>query len=364
MTGILTPTPAILKLVDQMVRFSVPASISTIARRLSATFIFVFALTAFAGGVWAQDDVVVSDTALVQLSVGVVDKQGNSITNLSANDFAVFEDGVRRPILHFEPADAPFSLVMLLDTSGSTITFRQQISQAALRFLDALGPDDRVAVIDFNGKGTKLQLPFSTDRRRIAYTIGITLQAGKGETPLYEALKLSLKELAHEEPRRRKAIVVLTDGLDTDARNGDRAIVVKASGTDVSSAIKPETNSQLVSVLSNADRQGVTIFPLALPSGDPKRLPLPDPGITAMYAAARARLDLLANRTGGRLHEIHRLDDLSKLYALVAADLKTIYTVVYQRPNPSLHDGKWREIRVEVAHRDLVASTKPGYFAK
>jgi len=205
-------------------------------------FIFVLALTAFAGGVCAQDDVVVSDTALVQLSVGVVDKQGNSITNLSANDFAVFEDGVRRPILHFEPADAPFSLVMMLDTSGSTITFRQQISQAALRFLDALGPDDRVAIVDFNGKGPKLQLPFSTDRRRIAYTIGITLQTGKGETPLYEALKYSLKELAHEEPRRRKAIVVLTDGPDTAARNGDRAIVGKASGAEVSSAIKPETN--------------------------------------------------------------------------------------------------------------------------
>src|SRR5437763_4311910 len=334
MTGILTPTPAILKFVDQMVRFSVPASISTIARRLSAMFIFVLALTAFASGVCAQDDVVVSDTALVQLSVGVVDKQGDSITNLSANDFAVFEDGVRRAMLHFEPADAPSSLVMMLDTSGSTITFRQQINQAALRFLEALGPDDRVAIVDFNGKGPKLQLPFSTDRRRIAYTIGITLQAGKGETPLFDALKYSLKELAHEEPRRRKAIVVLTDGLDTEARNGDRTIIGKASGVEVSSAIKPETNSQLVSVLNNADRQGVTIFPLALPSGDPKRLPLPDPGITAMYAAARARLDLLANRTGGRLPEIHRLDHVSLLYWLFAADLKTIYTVLYQPLNP------------------------------
>jgi len=310
------------------------------------------------------DEVIKTDTSLVQLSVGVVDKQGHAITNLSANDFAVFEDGARRPIVHFEPTDAPFSLVMLLDTSGSTINFRQQINQAALRFLDALGPDDRVAVIDFNGKGPKLQLPFSTDRRRIAYTIGITLQAGKGETPLYGALKLSLKELAHEEPRRRKAIVVLTDGLDTEARNGDRAIVGKASTADVGSAIKAETNSQLISVLNDADRQGVTIFPLALPSGDPKKLPLPDPAITAMYTAARTRLQLLADRTGGRLHEIHRLDDLSKLYAEVAADLRTLYTVVYQPPNPGVRDGKWREIRVEVGRGELVASTKPGYFAR
>lgn len=350
----------------------------TVSNRLSRAFRHVYSyvppsvrvatlallLMMAASSVYAQDDVIKTDTSLVQLSVGVVDKQGRPITNLSQNDFTIFEDGVRRPIVHFEPTDAPFSLVMLLDTSGSTVTFRQQISQAALRFLDALGPDDRVAIVDFNGKGTKLQLPFSTDRRRIAYTIGITLQAGKGETPLYDALKYSLKELAREEPRRRKAVVVLTDGLDTDARNADRAVVGKASDAEVSSAIKPETNSRLLSVLNDADRQGVTIFPLALPSGDPKKLPLPDPAITAMYSAARSRLQLLADRTGGRLHEIRRLDDLSRLYAEVAADLRTIYTVVYQPPSPALRDGKWRTIRVEIARGDFVASTKPGYFAR
>ena len=347
-----------------MFSFLVPAAFQTRRRFYAMTFIALVATLVTATMARAQDDVLTTDTALVQLNVGVVDNQGNAITNLSQNDFVIYEDGVKRPIIHFEPTDAPFSLVMLLDTSGSTITFRQQINQAALRFLDALAPNDRVAVIDFNGKGTKLQLPFSTDRSRIAYTIGTTLQAGKGETPLYDALKFSLKELTHEEPRRRKAIVVLTDGLDTEVRNGDRAVLAKAAAADVGSAIKAETNSQVVSVLNQADRQGVTIFPLALPSGDPKRLPIPDAGITAMYTAARSRLELLANRTGGRLHEIRRLDDLSKLYAQVAADLRTLYTLAYQPPNPSVHDGKWREIRVEVSRGDLVASTKPGYFAK
>jgi VWFA-related protein len=310
------------------------------------------------------DDVIRTDTSLVQLNVGVVDKQGNAITNLSQNDFAVFENGVRRPIVHFEPADAPFSLVMLLDTSGSTTTFRQQIGQAALRFLDALAPGDRVAVIDFNGKGPKLQLSFSTDRRRIAYTIGVTLQSGKGETPLYDALKYSLKELTHEDPRRRKAIVVLTDGLDTEVRNSDRSIVGKVDPIQMATAIKAEDAAQVQSVLNYADKQGVTIFPLALPSGDPRRLPLPDPAITAMYTAAHTRLQLLADRTGGRLHEIRRLDDLSRLYVEVAADLRRLYTVIYEPPKPATHDGKWREIRVEVARGDFVASTKPGYYAR
>src|ERR1043165_8559268 len=329
-----------------------------------AALAFAFSLAVVRARAQQPDDVITTDTSLVQLNVGVVDKQGNAITNLSQNDFSVFEDGQRRPIVHFEPADAPFSLVMLLDTSGSTSTFRQQIGQAAQRFLDALAPDDRVAVIDFNGKGPKLQLGFSTDRRRIAYTIGITLQSGKGETPLYDALEYSLKQLTREEPRRRKAIVVLTDGLDTQVRNADRSIVSKAPDTEISTTIKAETAAQVQSVLNDADRQGVTIFPLALPSGDPKRLPLPDPAITAMYTAARTRLQLMADRTGGRLHEIRRLDDLSRLYAEVAADLRKLYTVIYEPPKPATHDGKWREIRVEIARGDFVASTKPGYYAR
>jgi VWFA-related protein len=347
-----------------MTSFSVAASVSNLARRTTLILSFAALLIVIPCGIQAQQqgDVITTDTSLVQLNVGVVDKQGHAITTLSSNDFAIYEDGVRRPILHFEPTDAPFSLVLLLDMSGSTVNFRQQIRAAALRFLDALSPEDRVSVVEFNGKGVKSLLGFSTDRRRTAYVI-TDLAGGAGETPLYDALKYSLKELAHE-GKRRKAIVALTDGLDTAARNSDRAIISKASSQEISTAIKAGTNSEVISVLNTADQEGVTIFPLALPSGDPKRLPLPDPSITAMYGAARTRLQLLADRTGGRIHEIQRLDDLAKLYALVAADLRSLYTIAYQPPNPSARDGKWREIRVEIARADLVASTKPGYFAR
>lgn len=346
-----------------MTSFSVAASVSKLARRTAVILSFAALIIVMPCGIQAQqpDDVIKTDTSLVQLNVGVVDKQGRAITSLSSHDFVVYEDGVRRPIVAFEPTDAPFSLVLMLDMSGSTVNFRQQIQMSALRFLDALAPEDRVAVVQFNGKGVKSLLGFTNDLRRVAYAI--TLAGGAGETPLYDALKYSLKELASE-GKRRKAIVVLTDGLDTQVRNGDRAIVSKAEVSEVGTAIKAGTNSQVVSVLNAADRQGVTIFPLALPSGDPKRLPLPDPSITAMYAAARTRLQLLANRTGGRLHEIRRLDDLSRLYAQVAADLRSLYSIAYQPPNPGSHDGKWREIRVEIARADLVASTKPGYFAR
>src|SRR5262249_57651024 len=127
-----------------------------------------------------QDDVLRTDTSLVQLNIGVVDRRGQSVKTLSANDFAVFEDGVKQQILHFEPTEAPFSLVLLLDMSGSTITFRQQIRGAALRFLDALTPEDRVAVVQFSGKGVKSLMGFSADRGRAAYVIA-TLANGAGE---------------------------------------------------------------------------------------------------------------------------------------------------------------------------------------
>src|SRR5215212_1064664 len=84
------------------------------------------------------DETVRIDTSLVQLNVGVVDRQGRAITSLSSGDFAVYEEGVKQSIQTFEPVNAPFSLVLLLDMSGSTLSFRPSLKQAAIRFLDAL----------------------------------------------------------------------------------------------------------------------------------------------------------------------------------------------------------------------------------
>src|SRR6185369_12230274 len=115
---------------------------------------FIFAFFAFVALVPARaqdvDDVIRTETSLIQLNVGVVDKQGRAITSLTRDDFTIYEDGVKQSIQHFEPVDAPFSLVLMLDMSGSTINFRQQLKLASQRFLDALAPEDRVAVVQFN----------------------------------------------------------------------------------------------------------------------------------------------------------------------------------------------------------------------
>ncbi|MDQ2747135.1 MAG: VWA domain-containing protein, partial [Acidobacteriota bacterium] len=176
----------------------------------------VFMLTGGFFTVSAQDDDPIKvDTSVVRLNVGVANSKGQPIKNLSRENFTVYEDGVKQNILSFEPTVAPFSLVMILDMSGSTLGFREIIRASAARFIDALAPDDRVAVIEFYDK-VNLRNDFTTDRRKIGASIAAA--NGRGKTQLYKALNFALQKLAGE-GKRRKAIIVLTDGVDTTIRD-------------------------------------------------------------------------------------------------------------------------------------------------
>ena len=346
-----------------------------------------------------DDEVITVESNLVRLNVGVADRRGTPVLNLSQNDFVVYEDGVRQIIRNFEPVAAPFSLVLLLDMSGSTLSFRTQLKMAALRFIDALGPADRVSVVAFYGQQKyegktlrhtdqiKTLTEFTTERKKIAYAIQDA--DGNGTTNLYKALAHSLNVLA-QEGQRRKAVVVLTDGIDTEVSREDRQASAKAqTGEEAVSLVKPDASAALNSVLNAADRQGVTIYPLALPSGDLKRITEyyrqlvarnqrsggdasedlkraaePTPQQVAIYTSARTRLELLASRSGGRLYAINRLEDLGRQYAEVAAEMRTLYSMAYQSSNATRRDGRWREIKVEVARPELLARTRPGYYAR
>jgi VWFA-related protein len=306
-----------------------------------------------------DDDPVRIDSSIVRLNVGVVDDRGRPITTLPQSSFTIYEDGVKQEISRFVAAPAPFSVVMMLDMSGSTRSFRQNIQMAAARFLDALAPDDRLAVVEFYSKVNLLN-DFTTDRRTAFHSISVA--NGSGDTDFYKGLLFALEKLSGEK-NRRKAIVVLTDGVDTDAQDADRKLLANLKDEQIPTAIKPEMNEVLRRILDRSDAQGVTIYPLALPTGDPARLADPTPRQVAMYTAARARLKLVADRSGGTLNSIRRLEDMGTLYALVAADLRTLYTIEYQ-PTNDKRDGKWRAIKVEVDRNDLIPRSRQGYFAK
>lgn len=310
--------------------------------------------------VFAQDDDPIKvDTSIVRLNVGVVNTRGESVTTLTKEDFAIYEDGVKQPISNFSPTVAPFSVVMILDMSGSTLGFRETIRQSAFRFIDALLPEDRVAVIEFYDK-VNLRNDFTTDRTKIMHSISAA--NGRGKTQLYKALTMALQKLAGE-GKRRKAIIVLTDGVDSAVRDNDRDELQKVSETEMLKFIKPDTSDILNRVLNQADAQGVTVYPLALPTGDPSKLADPTPIQIAMFNAARERLQILAKRTGGTLNTINRLEEMGRLYAAVAANLRTLYTVEYQ-PTNDKRDGNWRSIKIEVNNPSFIAKTREGYFAR
>ena len=323
-------------------------------------FVILFLISGFIP-ILAQDgdDVINVDSSIVRLNVGVVNEDRKSIKNLTKQNFTLYEDGVKQEIVSFQPTVAPFSLVIILDMSGSTISFRQNIQLSAFNFIDALAPEDRIAVIEFHDKVTVLN-DFTSNRKTIANSIKVA--NGRGKTQLYKALELALDKLS-KEGSRRKAVVVLTDGVDTAVQDNDRKFLQSINEGEILSAIKPENNEILSRILNRADAQGVTIFPLALPTGDPARLIEPSPIQTAMYSAARTRLQILADRTGGTLNAINRLEEMGKFYAAVAADLRALYTVEYQSSNDK-RDGKWRTIKIEIDRPELVARTRPGYFAK
>ena len=153
----------------------------TLGRRL-AFFLLLMTFCVAIATAQEVDDIVRTETSLVQLNVGVVDRQGRPVTSLTKSDFVIYEDGVKQSIQLFEPAEAPFSLVLLLDMSGSTVNFRQQLKLASQRFLDVLSPGDRVAVIQFNARVKSLS-GFSVDRQKTAYAIEIA--EGAGETYFY-----------------------------------------------------------------------------------------------------------------------------------------------------------------------------------
>ena len=338
--------------------FSHRIGLKVFAAALACTFV---AGAAAAARAQQDDETVRVESNLVLLNVGVADRRGRAVTDLSRNDFAVYEDGVRQDITSFEPTNAPFSLVLLLDMSGSTLSFRTTLKQAALRFIDALAPDDRVAVITFNEKVRTLQ-KFTADRRKIAEAIDRA--EGQGRTGLYRGLRQALDELSGE-GKRRKAVVLITDGKDSDMDRADRTAASAANtSAEALAALSPRSSPALRAALDMADRQGVTVYPLALPSGDLRLIKDPTPQQVAVYTAARTRLEELASRTGGRLHEIRRLEDMGRLYAEVAADLRTLYTIAYQPSSKASRDGRWRAINIQVSRADLLARTRPGYYAR
>jgi Mg-chelatase subunit ChlD len=160
-------------------------------------------------------DVVRVDTTLVSIPVSVMDRDGKYIPNLRKEDFRIWEDGVEQLVAYFASTEKPFTVALVIDTSGSVKERLQEIQNAAMTFVDHLRSDDKVMVVSFDDKIRFLTPDPTTDRYAIRGAID-RVAPGSG-TRLYDAVDQVMNKMRSIEGR--KAIVLFTDGVDTTSKH-------------------------------------------------------------------------------------------------------------------------------------------------
>jgi len=269
---------------------------------------------------------------VINLNVSVTDARGRYITDLTKNDFAVFEDGVRQELSIFNHEDIPISLVLMIDTSASMDEKLPTARAAAIRFVGTLRPQDNAQVMQFNDRTTILQ-DFVADHDALDSAISRTEAAGP--TALHNALYVALKELEKQKTQalRRRAIVLLSDGEDTASLVSDDQVLDLARKTEIN------------------------IYAISL---RPRRM---QDRNAVKFSQAAHLLTALTQDTGGQVHFPNSLSELDAVYDRIAEELRTQYSLGYVSNN-GRRDGKWRRIVVRIpAREDIQVRHKLGYFA-
>ena len=290
----------------------------------------------------SEGDVVRVETSLVSVPVSVLDRQGRFIPDLKREDFTVFENGVQQSIAYFEPADKPFTVALLLDTSPSTQFHLWQIKEAAIAFAKQLRPQDRVLVVSFNDQ-VLLLTEVTNDLNVISSVISQHANMGSA-TRVYDALHLVIKERLNK-IKGRKAIVVFTDGVDTasyqatyestmrEVEELDALIYpIQYDTTDYLRAMQGVGNGSVTVVTttsngpfgSTTSRVTYSSPTVTGPNGGPL------PGATqADYDLANRYLVELADKTAGRLYKANDPAQLAHAFSQIAEELRRQYSLGY-----------------------------------
>ena len=294
----------------------------------------------------SEGDIIRVDTELVSVNVSVIDRGTNrAVNDLAKEDFRLSEDNVPQQIAHFDSVSAPFNLVLLIDLSGSTTKVVELIKSAALHFVEAARPFDRIGVITFAGSQVVVS-PLTTDHHTLRQRIN-AIEKPEGSTKLYDSLTFAMDEVFREaKDSRRNAIVLMSDGLDSVLPN------VTGEGSKLSYDELVKRAKEFDGVIYSIWVDTQSYEPLS---------PLDIQQDT--FDLAHDRMRDLADHGGGVFYECEELKDLAGAYDRVVADLGTVYTLSY-RPTNKVRDGSWRAVRVNVNRANAVARGKRGYYAK
>jgi VWFA-related protein len=292
-----------------------------------------------------DEHVIKLEGRLVNLNVKVSDRMGKPLAVLKKDDFQVTEDNVPQDVAYFEPINSPLNIVLLMDLSGSTEKKIKTMKKAAKKFIDCLGSADRIAIAGFTRRFFVIS-NFTTDHKLLKKRIDDIKNRHSG-TAFYDAMWATL-DLFDEANASRKAIVVLTDGVDNSLDHPD------------DSDYDPKHSfAELMARIEEAD---ATIYPIYLDTEYESIGRHGRDGHDA-YQTARKQLEAVAEQTGAVLFKANLAEDLEGVYQQVAAELHSLYSMAYA-PKSMSRDGKWRKISVKVTRDGAVARTKRGYFAR
>ena len=272
------------------------------------------------------------DTTLVAVPVTVADASGRFVLGLEKDDFQVLENGVDQKITHFSGEDAPLSVGILIDTSGSMTMKLDTSKQAAQELLKTLNAQDEAFLIEFSDHA-KLAHPFSHDMEEIGGALQ-RLQTG-GLTALLDAVNLGVAEMkAAKNPR--KALVIISDGGDNNSRYSQEEI----------RGIVREADVQLYAM---------GVF-------EPTLLP----GLSKEEVSGPKLLGQISEQTGGRAYGASDANQLPSIAEKIAIELHNEYSLAYS-PGELTHDGKYRKIEVRLKPQkglpDLKVRWRLGYYA-
>ncbi len=305
-------------------------------------------------GTSGDDEVLKVETSLISIPVSVFNRNGNYISELSKQNFKIFEDGKEQEVAYFGTTEKPFTVVLLIDVSPSTAYKIEEIQNAAISFVGQLKEQDSVMVISFD-ENVHVLTDFTTDRNKINRAIK---QTGFGNgTSLYEAVDLSLRQRL-KKIEGRKAVVLFTDGVDTTSRRANFESNLRDAEESDAIIFPIYYNTLLTSLIGggNGPMQGSP--GLGLPGGGI----MGGGGSSADYARGRAYLESLAATTGGRVYKPdYNPSGLTVAFEGIAEELRSQYNIGYY-PTSEGEQGQRKQIRVRVNRQNLIIRARDSYI--
>jgi Ca-activated chloride channel family protein len=300
------------------------------SRPLWRTITLAAAMLSIFAAIQGQEDKAIfrSDTRLVVCHTTVAEKDGHLVTTLPQQAFTVFENGVKQQIKLFSREDVPVSLGLVIDNSGSMRTKRARVEAASLALVKDSNRQDEVFIVNFNDTAyldNPRHQAFLNDVRDMEEALK-RIDA-RGGTAMRDAIQMSIDHLK-EAHKDKKVLAVITDGNDN------------ASGVTLEELIRSARQSE------------VLIYSVGLLGEEEK----------SEAGRARRALKSLADATGGATFFPKEVDEVDRIAHQVAHDIRSQYTIEYSPTNLAM-DGTFRQIKVAVNGRGLVARTRSGYYA-